>query len=158
MKLPFKKGYSFGSASGIITTLGLIVGLSSGTHLKSVVIGAILIIAVSDSLSDAFGIHLSEESENQHSHTEVWQSTFSAFLAKFLFALSFIIPVLIFNLSTAVVISILWGMFVIILVSHYLAREQKKSSSKVIAEHLFLALIVIILTHFVGRFVAATFS
>ena len=34
-----KIGFNFGLTSGIITTLGLMVGLHSGTHLKLVVIG-----------------------------------------------------------------------------------------------------------------------
>jgi len=54
---------SFGLTSGIITTLGLIVGLHSGTHSKLAVIGGILTIAMADALSDALGIHVSEESE-----------------------------------------------------------------------------------------------
>ena len=54
---------SFGLTSGIITTLGLIVGLHSGTHSKLAVIGGILTIAMADAFSDALGIHVSEESE-----------------------------------------------------------------------------------------------
>ena len=158
MKLSFKKGLSFGLTSGIITTLGLIVGLSAGTHLKSVVISGILIIAIADSLSDAFGMHISEESENQHSHREVWQSTYAAFFAKLIFALSFVIPILCFDLNTAVVVSIIWGLFVIGLVSHYIARQQQKSPFKVIGEHLLIAILVIILTYFIGYFISLFFS
>ncbi len=59
LKHSLKIGFSFGLASGIITTLGLIVGLHSGTHSKKVVIGGILTIAIADAFSDALGIHLS---------------------------------------------------------------------------------------------------
>jgi VIT1/CCC1 family predicted Fe2+/Mn2+ transporter len=158
MKLSFKKGFSFGLTSGIITTLGLIVGLSEGIHLKSAVIGAILVIAIADSLSDAFGMHISEEAENQHSHEEVWQSTFSTLLAKFVFALTFIVPVLFFNLTTAVFISIGWGLSVISLVSYYLARQEQKPVSKVIGEHVSITILVIVLTYFVGYFISALFG
>ena len=82
MNHPIKKGFSFGLTSGIITTLGLIVGLHSGTHSKLVIIGGVLVIAVADALSDALGIHISEESENKHSPREVWESTISTFLSK----------------------------------------------------------------------------
>ncbi|MEO0185998.1 MAG: VIT1/CCC1 transporter family protein, partial [candidate division WOR-3 bacterium] len=75
LKHSLKTGFSFGSTSGIITTLGLMVGLHSGTHSKIVVIGGILTIAIADAFSDALGIHVSEESENKHSTKEIWEST-----------------------------------------------------------------------------------
>jgi len=71
MKVSVKKGFSFGLTSGIITTLGLMVGLNAGTHSKIVVIGGILSIAIADAFSDALGMHISEEAENQHSNKEI---------------------------------------------------------------------------------------
>jgi len=41
MRHSLKTGLSFGLTSGIITTIGLMVGLNSGTHSKLVVIGGI---------------------------------------------------------------------------------------------------------------------
>ena len=101
-------GLSFGMTSGIITTLGLMVGLSSGTHLKIAVIGGILTIAVADAFSDALGIHMSEESERKHTDREIWQSTISTFFFKFIFALSFMIPVLLLDLQTAIIVAVIW--------------------------------------------------
>jgi len=97
MKHSFKVGFSFGLTSGIITTLGLMVGLNSSTHSRLVVIGGILTIAIADSLSDAMGIHVSEESENRHTTKEIWESTLCTFFCKFIVASSFIIPVLLCN-------------------------------------------------------------
>jgi ABC-type uncharacterized transport system permease subunit len=70
MKPSIKKGIGFGLTSGIITTLGLIVGLHSGTHSVNIIISGILIIAIADSFSDALGVHISEESENSNSNKE----------------------------------------------------------------------------------------
>ena len=81
-----KTGFSFGLTSATITTLGLMVGLSSSTNSKLAVIGGILIIAVADAFSDALGIHISEESENKHTPKQIWISTVSTFLSKFIFA------------------------------------------------------------------------
>jgi len=39
MKHSLKTGFSFGLTSGIITTLGLMVGLHSGTHSRLAVMG-----------------------------------------------------------------------------------------------------------------------
>ena len=152
-----KIGFCFGSTSGIITTLGLMVGLNSGTHSKLVVIGGILTIAIADALSDALGIHISEESENKHIEKEIWQSTISTFLSKFFVAITFLAPILIFPLQTAVIISIIWGLSLLGLVSYVISSEQSISPWKAVFEHLFIALIVIGITYYVGIWIGATF-
>ncbi len=158
MKHPFKVGLSFGLTSGIITTLGLMVGLQSGTHSKLVVIGGILTIAIADAFSDALGIHISEESENKHSSREVWESTISTFLFKFIFALIFIIPVLLFELFMAVTISIILGLLLISFFSFNIAKKQKEAPWKVVVEHLLIAILVIFVTYYVGNWVSLTFG
>ena len=154
MKLSIIKGFSFGLTSGIITTLGVIVGLHSSTHSTLVVIGGIVVIAIADALSDALGIHISEESEIKHSTREIWESTISTFLSKFVFALTFIIPFLLFSLSTAITASVIWGFSLIILFSLYLAKQQKLKPYKVVLEHLIIAIAVVVITHYVGELVA----
>ena len=149
-------GFSFGLTSGIITTLGLMVGLHSGTHSRVAVIGGILMIAIADAFSDALGIHMSEESENRHIVKEIWESTISTFLSKFVFALIFVIPVLLFELSTAIVVSVIWGLSLLSVLSFRIAKLQKASSWKVIAEHLIIALLVIVATHYIGGWVSST--
>ncbi|MCP3685620.1 MAG: hypothetical protein GY861_23465 [bacterium] len=149
-----KKGFSFGLTSGIITTLGMIVGLHSSTNSAMVVISGILIIAIADALSDAMGIHISEEAENKHSEKEIWESTISTFCSKFVFALTFIIPIYFLPLSTAIIVSIAWGLSLITLFSCYMARQQKTKPYRIVAEHLFIAVLVIIATHYIGEWVA----
>ena len=152
-----KIGFSFGLTSGIITTLGLMVGLNSGTHSKLVVIGGVLTIAIADAFSDALGIHISEESENKHTTKEIWESTIATFVSKFAFALTFVIPVLLFPLTTAIYVSIVWGFTLLGLFSFYIAKEQGVKPWKVVIEHLVIALAVIIITHYVGDWIAGTF-
>ena len=158
MRHSLKTGLCFGLTSGVITTLGLMVGLASGTQSKLVVIGAILTIAVADSFSDALGIHMSEESENKHTAREIWESTFATLLSKFTFALTFVAPVLLFNLSTAVLVSIIWGLSMLSLMSYIIAKDESKQAWKVVGEHLLIAVIVIFLTHNLGIWIAATFK
>ncbi len=157
MKHSLKIGLSFGLTSGIITTLGLMMGLYSGTHSKLVVIGGILIIAVADALSDALGIHVSEESEGKHTEKEIWISTVSTFFSKFIFALTFIVPVLLFKLPTAIIISVIWGLLLLSIFSFKIAKEQKTNSWKVIAEHIIIAIIVIIATYYIGSWINSLF-
>ena len=158
MRHSLKVGFSFGITSAIITTLGLMVGLHSGTHSRLAVIGGILMIAIADAFSDALGIHMSEESENRHTPKQVWISTVSAFFSKFIFAMLFIVPVLLFELSKAVLINIVWGLSALSLFSYKIAKEQKTSPLKAVAEHLGIAIIVILITHYLGSWVALKFS
>ena len=149
-----KTGISFGLTSAVITTMGLMVGLNSGTHSRLAVLGGILTIAVADAFSDALGIHIAEESENTHTSWEIWQSTIATLVSKFLFALTFAVPVLLLELSAAVTASVVYGLTVLAVLSYYLARDQKESPAKVIAEHLGIAVAVIVITHFTGEWVA----
>jgi len=158
MKHSLKVGFSFGLTSGIITTLGLMVGLHSGTHSKLVVIGGVLTIAIADAFSDALGIHVSEESENKHTTKEIWEATISTFFSKFVFALTFIIPVFLFELSTAMVVSIIWGLSMLGIFSYGMAKQQKEKPWKVVAEHLIIAFVVIIITHLVGDWIGSAFG
>ena len=158
MRDSIRTGLSFGLTSGIITTLGLMVGLHAGTNSRLAVMGGIITIAVADAFSDAVGIHISEESENRHTEREIWESTLSTFFFKFIFALTFIVPVAVLALSTAIMVSVIWGLCVLSVLNFIIAAEQKISPWKVVAEHLAIAVLVIIVTHFVGDWVSSVFG
>ena len=150
MKHSLYTGVSFGLTSAVITTLGLMVGLHSGTHSRGVVLGGILTIAI----ADALGIHVSEESENKHTTQEIWASTASAFLAKFLFALTFAVPVLLLPLASAILVSLVWGLTVLAVLSALMAKAQGDPPWKSVTEHLFIGVVVIVITHWVGQWIA----
>ncbi len=157
MRHSLKVGLSFGLTSAIITTLGLMVGLYSGTRSQLVVIGGIITIAIADAFSDALGIHISEESENKHTTKEIWEATIFTFLFKFTFAITFIVPVLVCPLGTAIVVSVAWGLSLLGIFSFYMAKKQQAKPWNVILEHLFTALVVVAVTYYVGIWVGSTF-
>jgi vacuolar iron transporter family protein len=156
MKHTFKIGLSFGLTSGIITTLGLMVGLHSGSRSKLIVIGGVLTIAIADAFSDALGIHTSEESENQHTHREIWEATASTFFSKFIVSSSFLLALIFLPLEAAIITNIAWGITLLIAFNFYLGKEQKTETWKVVGEHLLIACLVIGLTHYVGSWIHAT--
>ena len=153
MKSSYKIGLSFGLTSGVITTLGLLVGLDAGTHSQPIVLGGILTIAIADSLSDAMGIHLAEESKNNGLTSHIWESTVATFVAKLSIALTFALPVLLVPLHTAILVSVLWGLFLLTMLSVLLARAQRIAPWKVITEHLLIALCVVVVSYYVGDWV-----
>ena len=157
MRRAFKVGFSFGITSGIITTLGLMVGLNSSTQSRFVVIGGILTIAIADSFSDAMGMHLAQESENRLTHKDVWKSTIFTLIAKFIFSSIFIIPILLFNLRVAIIISLMLGLYLIFLLSLIISRERNDNPYKVIFEHISITIFVIIAAHYLGILISNTF-
>lgn len=153
-KLSFKTGLSFGLTSAIITTLGLMVGLYSTTNSKIVVIAGILTIAIADAFSDALGIHISEESKDNSDSKHVWESTVYTFICKLIFALLFIIPVLIFDsLKVSMIASIIWGGLLLSILSYFIAKQKKEKPLNVIAEHIVIGALVIVLADVVGKLV-----
>ena len=155
MKRSIKKGFGFGLTSGVITTLGMMVGLNASTHSKLAVIGGIIAIAIADAFSDAMGIHIAEETENRHSTREIWEATFSTWASKFVIALTFVVPVLVFKLDAAIAVSVIWGLTLIIIFSYHMATQQAVKPYKVVLEHVTIVVLVIIITHYVGKWIAA---
>jgi len=153
-----RTGLFFGATSGVITTLGLIAGLNAGTHSMAAVLGGIFVIAVADSMSDALGIHLAEEADANATADHIWAATVSTFFNKLVFALSFAVPLLLLPLEQAVIASVVWGMLVITVLSYFIARAQKAAAVAIIAEHLGIAMLVVVLSHLIGLWVGRTFG
>ena len=153
-----RTGLFFGATSGVITTIGLIAGLNAGTRSLTAVLGGIFVIAIADAMSDALGIHLAEEADPNATTQHIWSATISTFFTKFIFSISFAVPLLYLPLGQAVVASVLWGIVVIVVLSYFLARAQGSSPWAIIAEHVGIAVLVVVLSHLIGGWVSRTFS
>jgi len=153
MRDSLRTGICFGMTSAVITTLGLMVGLHSGTHSRIVVLAGILTIAIADAFSDALGIHVSEESDKTRTAKQVWGATIATFLTKFLFALTFAVPVFLLPLSVAIIVSLLWGLSILTALSYIIARSQDEPAWKIVGEHLIIASLVLAITHWVGNWI-----
>jgi len=158
IKQTIKTGISFGLTSGIITTLGVMSGLNAGTHSRAVVIGGILTIAIADAVSDAFGIHVSEESDPALDSGDVWESTIATFIAKFIIVGTFMVPILIFPLEIALYINFLYGMYVLLGYTVYLAIRMGRNPAIMGVKHLAIAFFIIITTNLVGKWIVVVFQ
>jgi VIT1/CCC1 family predicted Fe2+/Mn2+ transporter len=155
MKHSSKVGIAFGTTSGIITTLGLIVGLTASDASKAIITSGVLIIAFADAFSDALGIHTSEETETTHTKNEVWASTFSTYFSKLLIALSFLIPISFFSSNLALIISIVWATLLLSLLNYVISPPEKRWQK--ISEHLFISLVVIVTGFLIGQYIREVF-
>ena len=156
MRKSLKSGFSFGTTSGIVTTLGLIVGLSSGTHSELAVIGGILSIAIADGLSESMSMHVSKRCESRNP-LYIWESVFAQLSAKFIVTMSFAIPVLLTNLHTAVLIDIGWGLFLLVVLSFFVSEYEGRKKWRDILEHLLVAILVVALSYGAGEWINAKF-
>lgn len=129
MRESLKSGVSFGITSGIITTLGIILGLNASTHSKLAVIGGIISIATADGLSEAMGMHIAKKSESKHMKY-VWESTFALLIAKFLMTMTFAIAVLLLELSTGIAVNIVYGLALLVILSYFVSNKKKRRNGR----------------------------
>lgn len=153
-----RTGIFFGATSGVITTIGLITGLSAGTNSQVAVLGGILVIAVADAMSDALGIHIAQEADPESTANHIWAATIWTFLTKLVVALSFAVPLIFLPLQLAVAVAIGWGLAVISLLSAYLARMQRVAALPIVTEHLGIAIVVVAISHYIGIWVNGAFA
>ncbi len=115
-------------------------------------------LAIADELSDAMGIHISEEAEGKHAIKEIWEATLFTFSSKLAFSLTFVPRIIFLEISTVILASIFCGLFLIVIVSYYTARLQNKNIHRPIAEHLLVTIIVIVFAHYLGDIIYEFFG
>jgi len=153
-----RTGIFFGATSGVVTTIGLIVGLHAGTESLVAVLGGIFVVAVADAMSDAMGIHLAQEADPDSTSDHIWAATIWTFFTKLAVAMTFALPLLWLPLQTAVIVCVSWGLLVITLLSAYLAHIQRVPALMVITEHLAIIIVVVAVSYFIGIWVRTTFA
>jgi vacuolar iron transporter family protein len=149
--------FSFGATSAIITNLGIITGMDTMTHPKLSIIGALLVIALADNLSDSFGIHIYQESEHL-SKKEVLLSTLTNFLTRLFVSSTFIILIIVLPIRVAVVCSVIWGLLVLTVMTYLIAKQQKIHIWSAILTHITIAVVVVIASNFIGAFIISKFQ
>jgi hypothetical protein len=142
-----EKGAGFAITTSVTTILGVMAGLYN-FEVPGIILGSILLIALADSLSDAFGIHVFEETgKSKH----ILTAPVSAFLFKFLVSLSFFFIVLF--VDPFLPVCIFWGMILITLFTYYTTQ-----SFKAVFEHLALLCLVVVLSYFLGEMIKGFFG
>lgn len=149
--------FSFGATSAIVTSLAFIVGLSNSVNPKLTIISSLLVIAIADNISDSLGIHIYQESELKKPKV-VNISTFSNFLTRFLVMLVFILLVAFLPIWYAVIFSIAWGFSLLVVLSYLIAKEQKVNPYMAIFQHLAIAIVVIVVSSFLGEWITNIFK
>jgi vacuolar iron transporter family protein len=154
---PTQTRFSFGVTSAIITNLGIITGLDTLAHPKLSIIGALLVIALADNMSDSFGIHIYQESEHL-SKKEVWLSTLTNFFSRLFVSALFIALIVFLPIKIATVCSVICGLLILTVMTYAIARQRKISPYSAILVHTIIALLVVAASNFIGAFLIARFQ
>ncbi len=144
--------FSMGATAAIITSMGLIAGLTQGADAKVGIITGLLIFAIADNISDSFSIHIYKESEGA-SVKEVSVSTFGNFAVRLLLVLTFAAIVLLLPPNAALIASSIWGMALLAILSHRIAKSRCIHPLRSITWHLAVALVVIVGSKFLGSWI-----
>jgi vacuolar iron transporter family protein len=144
--------FSIGATAAIITSMGLIAGLTQGGNAKTGIITGLLIIAIADNIADSLGIHIYKESEGA-SRQDINSFTYGNFLARLFIVSTFVLIVLLFSSYIALIISSLWGLFLLTILSYSIAKIKKTNSLREVVWHLLVALLVIIGSKLLGNLI-----
>lgn len=150
--------FAYGISSGVLTTLGVMVGLLGATSSRLAVIGGILSIAIADSLSDSLGVYSLKISERGTTKKQALKSAINVFIGKLIFALSFIIPFLLFSLNTSVLVSIIWGLFLIMFLNLLISIAQGESIFKTVLKNTLITIAVLAISYGVGLLIKLIFN
>jgi hypothetical protein len=148
------RNYSFGSTAAIVTSVGLIVGFGAATAPRATIVSGLLIVALTDNISDSLSIHIYQESENLESRAAL-RATLTNFVARLLVGMSFVAIVLLLPLSLVGMASLAWGGLLLAGISRSVAHLRHVSAGREMLEHLVVAIVVIGASRLLAGWIAA---
>jgi VIT1/CCC1 family predicted Fe2+/Mn2+ transporter len=114
-------------------------------------IGALLLIAIADNISDTLGIHIYQESEaisNDIKYTDL-----TNFVTRLIITLSFVLLLILFPTTSAKIISIFWGTIILSTLTYFISKNKGTNPASEIIKHLFIVFIVIVVSQIIGNFI-----
>ena len=148
--------FSFGGTSGIVTSIGLIIGLGAATAPKSAIVSGLLVVALADNLSDSLSIHMYQEAEKLEERAAL-RTTVANFLVRVLFASTFVLIVAVLPAPHASIVALAWGFLLLGFLSYLLARVRGVSSLSEVAKHFTVAVVVIATSRGIGLWILHQF-
>jgi VIT1/CCC1 family predicted Fe2+/Mn2+ transporter len=148
---------SFGGTSAIVTSMGLILGLDAAGATQKAIVGALLIVAVADNLSDSLSVHIYQEAERLEKR-EAFISTVANFTARLLAALTFVVLVLALPAELTPAATIAWGLVLLALLTERIARARGAPIAKEVGKHLAVAGAVLVVSRVLGTWISGSFG
>jgi len=148
------QGMTFGAMDAIINVLGIVVGLGVIGNKLAVVVG-LLVAGMANSMGNAVGFHVSEETEGIHTRKEVWLSTILCFVGTFSVTLILLVPLLVLSLGAAMVVSAGMGICIMVVMAAVNGRRlgnSRKETAHLMLEYVIMGISVIVIAFYLGRF------
>jgi hypothetical protein len=152
--MPALTKLSFGSTAAIVTSMGLISGLTALDGSKAAVLASLLVIAIADNLTDSLAIHIYQESERLESR-QAFHSTVANFFARLLVSSSFVLLAYLLPVSLIVPCGIAWGMALLGTLTFFVARDRGIPPWIEVGKHVAVAIAVIAVSKALGAFIMA---
>ncbi len=115
-------------------------------------VSALLIAALADNLADALSIHVFQESE-QLDKKAALTGTVTNFFTRLLLCISFVPLVGLLPLAHVAVVSIVWGMLLLAILTCLVARERKVKPFPEVVKHLVVAVVIITASMTTGHWI-----
>jgi len=152
-----RQGFVFGTNSGVLTTTGVITGLVQTKISMLFLIVSVISLAISDSISEGYGMYLSKKAQNTSDHSNgPLYALVSLMIIKFLVVISFLIPLL-FTKDLKVFKNMTWvfgwGVFLLIILDYQLSVMRNESFWSYFIPHIGVLLFVIFLTKYFGKMI-----
>lgn len=148
---------SYGGTAAIVTSTALIGGLGAANASRPLIVSALLIAALADNLTDALSIHVFQESEHL-AEREAFAGTATNFLVRLLLCISFVPLVVFFPPTHAAALAVVWGAFLLAVLTYLVARERKVAPLPEVLKHLLVAAAATVASLLVGHWIGVMFE
>jgi hypothetical protein len=149
------QGMTFGAMDAIINVIGILIGLGVVGSKTTVILG-ILVAGIANSFGNAAGFHVSEETEGIHTRKEVWMSTIQAFIGTFAVTFLLLLPPLLLDLVTGIIVSVVMGISLLLGMGVFVGRRMKTKGTGMLHlafEYTVIGLLVIAVSYILGNLI-----
>ena len=137
--------------------MGLILGLQAAASPQKTIVGALLIVALADNLSDSLSVHVYQESERLDGR-EAFVSTVANFAVRLLVAMTFVFLVVALPGEFLPWAAAGWGMLLLAWLTHRIALARGAPVGKEIAKHFVIAVVVLAVSRALGTWIAGALA
>ena len=143
-----RQGLFFGFNSGIITSLGVLAGLSGVVNSPKIIIVALISLAISDGLSEAYSLYFSIKSKREtNDDIKAVNALKGVVLSKVAVTLSFLIPLLFvkdLKIYKNMSFPIIWGAVLLLFIDFNLIKDKDEQIQKYLIPQVFIIVFLII--------------
>ena len=150
-----RQGLFFGFNSGIITSVGVLAGLSGVVNSPKIIIVALISIALSDGLSEAYSLYFSIKSKKEtKDDIKAIKALKGVVLSKVAVTLSFLLPLLFvkdLKMYKNMSFPIIWGAILLLFIDFNLIKDKDEQIQKYLIPQVGIILFLILFGKIFGN-------